>query len=102
MSTSQAKGERTTKETRGKETSHTTEMKMKAKCLPHIVGKGGAMIRKIAAACHGHVALPPAKGLEPEQVVTIVLHAHNEFMKVAEEMVRDIVQKHEKSKNAKK
>ena len=68
MSTSQAKRERTTKEARGKETNHATEMKMKAKCLPHIVGKGGAMIRKIAAACHGYVAVPPAKGLEPEQV----------------------------------
>ena len=68
MSTSQAKRERTTKEARGKETNHAKEMTIKAKCLPHIVGKGGAMIRKIAAACHGHVALPPAKGLEPEQV----------------------------------
>ena len=68
MSTSHAKRERTTKEARGKEANHAKEMKIKAKCIPHIVGKGGAMIRKIVAACHGHVALPPAKESEPEQV----------------------------------
>ena len=56
------------KETRGKERNHAKEMKIKAKCLPHIVGKGGKMVRIIAAACHGHVALPSAKESEPEQV----------------------------------
>ena len=85
-----------TKEARGKEENHAKVMQIKAKCIPHIVGKGGAMIRKIAAACHGHVALPSAKESEPEQVVTIVLHAHKEFTKVAEKMVTDIVQKYEK------
>ena len=68
MSKSQAKRERTTKEARGKEANHAKAMEIKAKCIPHIVGKGGAMIRKIAAACHGHVALPSAKESEPEQV----------------------------------
>ena len=35
------------------------------------------------------------------EVVTIVLHAHKEFMKVAEQMVTDIVQKHEKEAGTK-
>ena len=33
--------------------------------------------------------------------MTIVLHAHKEFMKVAEQMVTDIVQKHEKQAGTK-
>ena len=36
-------------------------IKIRAKGLPHIVGRGGVMVREIAAACDGKVRLPPAK-----------------------------------------
>ena len=42
--------------------------KIKAKGLPHIVGRGGVMVREIAAACDGKVTLPPAKERDSNEV----------------------------------
>ena len=44
------------------------EIKIKAKGLPHIVGRGGVMVREIAAACDGKVTLPPAKERDSNEV----------------------------------
>ena len=42
--------------------------KIKAKGLPHIVGRGGVKVQEIAAACDGKVTLPPAKERDPNEV----------------------------------
>ena len=44
------------------------QIKIKAKGLPHIVGRGGVMVREIAAACDGKVTLPPAKERDSNEV----------------------------------
>ena len=53
------------------------------------------MVRQIAAACDGKVTLPPAKERDSNEVVTITLHAHEDKINFAEQIVMDIARAHD-------
>ena len=52
-------------------------------------------MQEIAAACDGKVTLPPAKERDSNEVVTITLHAHEDKINFAEQIVMDIARAHD-------
>ena len=53
------------------------------------------MVQEIAAACDGKGTLPPAKERDSNEVVTITLHAHEDKINLAEQIVMDIARAHD-------